>query len=98
MVKDFGSQDFTMDLTFMTNADTPTLAMEGLVEDPVNPFTGKPINSLPKSDGPQEIFISMQWDVNTNNGTTFLPDGWVSVHDNIFHPENWASIAPNLPH
>ena len=96
MVKDFNSSEFTTDMTFMTNADTPTLAMESLVDDPVNPFTGKPVNSSPKTEGEQQIFTSYVWDVNTNSGNTFLPDGWVSVHDNIFVPENWKLVAPNI--
>ena len=97
MVKDFNSRKFTADMTFMTNADTPVLALQDLVDNPINPFTGKPINSLPKSDGEQVIFTSMLWDVNVNNGNTFLPDGWISVHDNIFEAENWRQIAPNIP-
>ena len=44
LVKDFGSKELTVDETFMTNADTPSLALAGLVKKPVNPFTGNPIN------------------------------------------------------
>ena len=44
LVKDFGSKELTFDQTFMTNADTPSLALSGLVKEPVNPFTGNPIN------------------------------------------------------
>ena len=41
LVKDFGSTELKTDDTFMTNADTPSLAFEGLIDNPVNPFTGK---------------------------------------------------------
>ncbi|MBR5966672.1 MAG: YidC/Oxa1 family membrane protein insertase [Treponema sp.] len=36
-------REFTVDNRFMTNADTPYLAFEGIVENPVNPWTKKPI-------------------------------------------------------
>ena len=49
MVKDFGASGFTVDDTFMTNADVPTIALEGIINDPVNPFTGKKINSDSKN-------------------------------------------------
>ena len=40
LVKDFGSTEFTISDEFMTNADVPTLATQGLIENPTNPFTG----------------------------------------------------------
>ena len=49
LVKDFGSTELTFDNTFMTNADTPTLAFQDTVKDPVNPFTGKKISSEAKN-------------------------------------------------
>ena len=48
LVKDFDSTELTVDNTFMTNADTPTLAFNDAVENPVNPFTGNEINSEAK--------------------------------------------------
>jgi hypothetical protein len=41
MVKDFQSDDYETSETFMTNADVPTLAVEGIIRDPRNPFTEK---------------------------------------------------------
>ena len=51
MVKDFADRgnasakerEFTVDDSFMTNADTPYLAFEGIIEKPVNPWTKKEI-------------------------------------------------------
>ena len=96
MVKDFGATGFHTDHTFMTNGDTPTIAMQGLIKDPVNPFTGNPINSDPKYEGPQILTNSHNWKVNENNGTTFDTSDrdWLSVHDDIFVEENWAYVAP----
>ena len=72
MVKDFGSEGFVTSDTFMTNADVPTLAADGIIENPVNPFTGKPINSDEKTAHDQYIMTSGEWDVSINNGNTFL--------------------------
>lgn len=45
MFKDFNSnEDFKIDEeTFMTNADAPSMLLQGLIENPVNPFTNKAI-------------------------------------------------------
>lgn len=43
-VKDFNkSGEYKTDMTFMTNADAPILAVNGLISNPINPFTGKDI-------------------------------------------------------
>jgi hypothetical protein len=44
----------------MTNADTPVLATKGLIKDPVNPFTGKPLDSGAKN-GPQTVLFTKAW-------------------------------------
>lgn len=89
LVKDFGATGFTTSAQFMTNADVPTLATQGAVENPVNPFTGKPVNNEEKTAHDQIVIISDEWDVGTNNGNTYLPDYWASVHDNIWQASNW---------
>ncbi len=47
MVKDFTQENsgnhFTMDDSFMTNADVPYIAFKDIIERPVNPFTNKEI-------------------------------------------------------
>jgi len=75
MVKDFNSTGFTVSEEFMTNADVPTIAFSGIIDNPVNPFTGNPINSDGK-DGPQTALISDYWDTQYNKGNTFLPGSW----------------------
>ena len=93
MVKDFNATgEPVTDNRFMSNADTPTLATEGLIDNPVNPFTGKAINSDAKQ-GKQYILVSKQWNIDKNNGTTYNEDPWVSVHDDIFREENWELNA-----
>ncbi len=90
IVKDFNSKGFTVSDEFMTNADVPTLALEGLIENPVNPFTGNVITNDEKTAHEQYIIISSIYDVNTNNGNTFLPGKWVSIKDSIRDRENWT--------
>ena len=87
LVKDFGAQgSLESDDTFMTNADTPVLATNELIDNPVNPFTGNPITSDEKSAHPQLVTSSFNYSVYENNGTTFdTSDGvWYEVEDNIF--------------
>jgi len=90
MVKDFGSTGFTMSDEFMTNADVPSLAFEGIIDDPVNPFTGKAINTDEKTAHDQYVILSNQWGTDYNNGSTFLPSAWASVSDDLRDPENWT--------
>ena len=68
MVKDFNSKEFTTSEVFMTNADVPTLAMKELIENPINPFTGKKMDSTEKTAHEQYILLSYDWDTNVNNG------------------------------
>ena len=89
MVKDFGATEFKTSDAFMTNADVPTLSVEGLIENPINPFTNKPINNDEKTAHDQMVILSQEFYVTTHTGNTFLPAQWASVKDNIWNPENW---------
>lgn len=91
MVKDFGSTEFTVDNTFMTNADVPTIATNAVIENPVNPFTGNPINSDAKA-GEQHILLTV-WDTAVNNGNTFMDGQWFGVHSNVQDKNNWREIS-----
>lgn len=90
MVKDFNSDGFTTSTEFMTNGDVPTLAMQDLIKDPKNPFTGKPINSDEKTAHDQMIIISPLFSTYENNGNTFLPGRWASVREDAWDPDNWT--------
>lgn len=96
MVKDFNSTGFVTSDTFMTHADVPTLAMEGLIQEPENPFTGKMISSDEKTAHDQFIIASREWDISKNNGNTFLPAGWASVRENIWDENNWTFYLDEL--
>lgn len=94
MVKDFDAHGFTTSDEFMTNADTPVMALEGIVDNPVNPFTGNPLDSSEKTAHPQLVTTSGNWHLEDQNGTTFnTSDGlWFTVHDNIFDENNWQPV------
>lgn len=97
LVKDFDSDGFTTDPSFMTNADVPTIAVEGLIEDAANPFTGKPINDDAKAAPEQLVTIAHdEWDISNAadfGGGTFPKSNWYTVHDDIFDISNWKFVG-----
>ena len=93
MVKDFDANGSLMvDDSFMTNADVPLLALNNIVENPVNPWTGKLLESE-KDDG-VTITTSSLWNVSDHPRYVFniKPDEWLHVHTNIFDPGNWSTV------
>ena len=94
LVKDFGARGFSTDERFMTNADTPTLALDGLIEDPVNPFTGKRLTADAKDAEEQHVFYTDYWGTDQNDGNTFLPGSWYALvgHD-IFDLSGWKKLG-----
>lgn len=94
MVKDFDAHGFTTSNEFMTNADVPTMALAGIVDNPVNPSTGVAINSDEKTAHDQLITGSLHWYVGNNRSNTFDTSdaSWYSVHDNIFDLNNWKRL------
>ena len=94
MVKDFNATGFTTDGRFMTNADVPLLAMEGIVDDPVNPSTGKQLDDADKHSPEHHVQWPSEWSTKTNNGTAFLPGRWLSLEgDNVLDPNAWSYIG-----
>lgn len=94
MVKDFNSTGpFSVDDTFMTNADVPSLATEGLIDNPVNPFTGNPVTTEDKTDG---VYVtnSYNWQLYNpdDNGFDLSGAEWLSVRDNIYDLNNWQIV------
>ena len=90
LVKNFNSRGrLQTDMTFMTNADVPVLALDGIAET-INPFTGKSLRENPKSQG-LYITTTRLWHPNKHSKNKFNinADHWLFVHDNIFDPNNW---------
>lgn len=90
MVKDFASEGFDTSNKFMTNADAPVLAVQDIIENPCNPFTGKALNSDEKTAHDQFVIMSNDWEVSVNNGNTFSAAPWASVKDNVKDPAKWT--------
>jgi len=92
MVKDFNAEgSMQTDETFMTNADVPSLTLQGLVENPVNPYTGNPINMDGKEDEDYLVSVSHFWEIEDNNGNTFEDDApWYYVSKDVRKRENWV--------
>jgi YidC/Oxa1 family membrane protein insertase len=92
LVKDFdaGETPFQTDSAFMTNADAPFFALKDLVENPVNPFTKKPL-AAEKKNG---VYIFTGGWTNTSyyRGASCLdPDSrFYYVHDDIYDEKNWS--------
>ena len=94
LVKDFDADGFQVDDQFMTNADTPTLALDGLMEDPVNPFTGKDITSEAKNTEKHHVFFTYSTTPSSNNKNTFQPGRWYVLEgQNIFDTSAWSYLG-----
>ncbi|GHT66810.1 membrane protein [Spirochaetia bacterium] len=96
LVKDFNAQgELKFSTAFMTNADVPLIATKNIIDNPVNPFTGKALTDAPKSNG---VFITTNHLPNqVNHGKyTFkiTKDQWVFVHDDILEKDNWTKREP----
>ena len=85
LVKDFGTTgNLVTDNTFMTHADVPLLAMDGLIENPVNPFSGNLIESNKKNGVTVTTAGVLQFIISDNQ--------WLHVRDDIFVSSNWERI------
>jgi YidC/Oxa1 family membrane protein insertase len=90
MIKDFNAAgDIKTDYAFMTNADVPLLALDSLVQNPVNPFTHRPLGN--EKSGKIILTSSNELHPTDHGKYTFKISGnaWLSIHDNIFDPANW---------
>ncbi|SFT33025.1 membrane protein insertase, YidC/Oxa1 family, C-terminal domain-containing protein [Lachnospiraceae bacterium XBD2001] len=93
MVKDYNSKGYTVSDTLMTNADTPALALEGVIDNPVNPYTKNPINMDGKNTDVLHLFKGGNIDIKTNNGYRFEDNEWYGLKNgNALDLQNWSSI------
>lgn len=89
MVKDFDSREFGVDETLMTTADVPYLSSVGLIESPVNPYLGNPIDMSGKTQ-PVYLLAGEEFDVRVNNGNTYQRDAWLAfTGENVGDMENF---------
>jgi hypothetical protein len=87
MVKDFdASGPLRTDNTFMSNADVPSLALHGLIDNPKNPYTGNMINMDAKQ---RPLYINISGSIFLHNTLRLDLKKDYYVHDDIFNPANW---------
>ena len=98
LVKDFDCNDeLKIDDRFMTNADTPLLAFAGLIENPVNPFTGNPIDDTGKNEPVHYVLETVISDIAAYADETVLPGTWYSLRGSVLSSANWEKIGEDLP-
>ncbi len=98
LVKDFSNRGkLKEDYAFMTNADTPALALKVIDGKALNPFTKNPLDvnfiggGITKND-----FIKMSnapaesTRIRKNARFNIKDDEWYTVKDNIFDDKNWS--------
>ena len=77
----------------MTNADTPVLATNGIIDNPVNPYTGNPINSDLKT-GKEKVFLSGDYVLVNNRGKTqFSMASWYVVEGDPHKSKSWRYVG-----
>jgi hypothetical protein len=92
MVKDFNAHGFHESDELMTNADVPNLAMQELIKNPVNPFTGNLMDSH-KKKGELHVYYSPKCNPSDNPGNTFNEGSWFSLSGNPYDLDNWSYLG-----
>jgi hypothetical protein len=89
--KDFNTNgDMITDMTFMSNVDVVSMAINGVVDNPANPFTGNAI-STGRKDDPLLILVHRVENKNENEVALNAQNAYY-VHDNIFDERNWIRV------
>ncbi|MBR3515549.1 MAG: YidC/Oxa1 family membrane protein insertase [Lachnospiraceae bacterium] len=96
MVKDFDAHGtLSVSDELMCNADVPTIAMEDVIENPVNPYTGNKIDSEKKNDG---LYVLYAFDFGLTPADYFEylyeEQKWLHVEEDVFVRDNWTEIEP----
>ena len=98
LVKDFGDdwKGLKINDTLMSNADVPALAIEGLLQDDKNPYTGNEIKILSPEEKQEKLIVSFSKAnavrSNRNNGFIIQDTDWYTVRDSIFTTANWTRL------
>lgn len=99
LVKDFSNRGkLKEDYAFMTNADTPALALKGIDGKALNPFTKNPldVNFIGGGGITKNDFIKMSnapaesTRIRKNARFNIKDYEWYTVKDNIFDDKNWS--------
>jgi len=95
LYKDFNSHgSLSINNDFMTNADVPFFTLNGLPENPVNPFTGNPITTQPKEKG---ILITTHHSPMAGSHGKYVfnirNNEWIHLRDSIYEASNWEKVV-----
>ncbi|HAW15347.1 MAG TPA: hypothetical protein DCW41_01405 [Clostridiales bacterium] len=95
LMKDFDSNDpWVTDEQFMTNADVPTMATSGVIDNPVNPFTGNPINNDAKFDEPMMVYYGHDWRNDDGDTLTYEYAPWFTIDPGpVFELDRWSFVG-----
>ena len=93
MVKDFNATGLNTSEDIMTNADVASLAVDGLIDNPANPFSGNPLDGHEKNVNGMTVFYSDKCNLEDNHGNVFVPGKWFEVHDNPHILNNWSYLG-----
>ena len=83
MVKDFGSEGYSVSDALMSNADTCAIAMDGIIDEAVDPYNGQIANLTP-SEGNDIIQVSDDREYGE------LEKRLYEFHDDVRDPKNWT--------
>lgn len=82
--------EFATSNDFRSLADVPFLAANGMVMEPINPFTGTELREL-KNGESVSICVSGGWTADDGNLTSPSGDTVLyTVHDSIYYSDNWG--------
>lgn len=98
LVKDFNQRGpIKTSKDFMTNADTPTIALNNIIQNPKNPYTNKLISSEAKKNGIYIMEADIQWQPKLFLNKTNPLDNdrkFSFVKSDIYKKENWVINIP----
>ena len=95
LMKDFNAKGFNVSEEFMTNADGAIFAVQDVIDNPVNPFSGNLLDGHEKyeekiiSYGPSENFNPDY----SRDRYTYFKGKWYAVHDNVYDINNWEYVG-----
>ena len=93
MVKDFNEHGkLSINDSFMTSADVPLITLNGIIENPINPWTGNEIKY--KKENGVNITTSGKYLTEDHKKNTFniKPNEWLHVHTDIYDLNNWSEV------
>ena len=78
----------------MTNADVPNLAVEGLISNAENPFTGNKLDGHEKAEEDEWHILYLEENtLRENPGNSFQPGLWYSLKGNPYNLSNWKYLG-----